>query len=86
MTGAVAHPRRRRSDHQHLVISRSDLATAIQAGLQSWATITGSALHPGVRAEISAHLVAAIARAGDAEPTPPAKRWWNDLGEQERGE
>ncbi len=90
MTRKAAQRRRRRSDHQHLVLRRCDLATAIRAGFDAWATGTGSELHPGVLAELSAHLVAAIARAGDRHPisppdnpAPAVPRWWNDPGEQE---
>ncbi len=81
---------RRRGNHWRLVIRRRDLATAIQAGFEAWASTTGTGLHAGVRAEISAHLVAAIARAAEAkpisppdDPAPAAPRWWNDTGEQE---
>ncbi len=90
MKRRIARRRRRRSDHHRLVIRRRDLATAIQAGFDAWASTTGSGLHPGLRAEISAHLVAAITRAAEAQPhsppddpAPAAPRWWNDTSEQE---
>ncbi len=90
MTCKAAQRRQRHSDNEHMLIRRRDLKAAIQAGFAAWTTSTGSGLHPGMRAEIFAHLVAAITRAADTEPNsqpktlaPAARRWWNDPREQE---
>ncbi len=84
--------RRRRNVRHRMVIGR-DLATAIQAGFDAWATTTGDGLDLGLCVEISAHLVAAITRAAEAEPislprkpAPAAPCRWNDASEQEGGE